>query len=237
MQRILIIGATSGIGLELARQYIKKGDRVGGCGRSAETLQNIRSELGEDFFPATLDIRDAERIPEILNTLITTLGGMDTCIISSSISARNPDLAWDIEADVLRTNIIGYAAAAIFAADYFVKQGNGHLVGITSVAKFFGNRHPAYSASKAFESIYLRGLRISLAGKGIHVTEIIPGFVRTPLIENSQRTFWVVPVEKASRQIIHAIAGKKRTAYISNRWHFAKVLLPLIPYSIWRRIL
>jgi short-subunit dehydrogenase len=237
MRRIVIIGATSGIGLELVRQYLANGDKVGGCGRSADILLQLKTACPESFYAATLDIRDTAILPGILERLISDMGGMDICILSSGISEGNRDLAWEIEENILQTNIIGYAAAAVFAANFFIRQGQGHLAGITSVAKYFGNYNPAYSASKAFGSIYLRGLRLSLARHGVHVTEIIPGFVRTPIIEGNKKVFWAAPVKKAARQIIRAIEQRRRTAYISKRWSLAGFVLPLIPFAVWKKIL
>lgn len=237
MKRAAIIGATSGIGLELARQMAQRGYIVGGCGRRADVLQNLKNELGDRFCFTELDIQEVETIPQILNELVRQMGGMDICIISSSISEANPEMDWAIEQNVIQTNVLGYAAAANFAARYFRQQRQGHLVGITSVAKFFGNRNPSYSASKAFESIYLRGLRLTLERSGVQVTEIIPGFVRTPMISDQKKTFWVLGADKAAAQIIRAVGRKRRVAFIPKRWIIFGLIIPLLPHVFLKRIL
>src|SRR5258706_12540012 len=124
-----------------------------------------------------------------------------------------------------------------WAFNFFVKQGYGQLVIISSIAANRGNSSaPAYSASKAFQSVYFEGLAIK-AGKlekRVTITCIEPGFVRSKMAK-SDKLFWVVPVDKAARQIIRAIDKKKRKAYISKRWWLIAKLLRWMPYPVLKR--
>ena len=196
MKKVIIIGATSGIGFELSRQLIQKGYQVGGCGRREEILLKMEKELAPGFISQTLDIRNADDLESKLNQLINKLGGMDICIISSGISEPNPELEWKLEENVFRTNISGFAAVAGFSVRYFLNQQNGHLVGITSLTKYFPNKtSAAYNASKIFESNYLDSMRYRMQGKNLHVTEICPGFIDTPIVRKRKITL-MAPVDK-----------------------------------------
>ncbi len=237
MKRIVIIGATSGIGRALAELYLERGALVGGCGRQTNVLNAMEKARPQRFFGQKLDICDLNAIPVHLQALIERMGGMDICIVSSGISARNQELEWSIEADVLNTNVMGYARVLIEAARYFRMQKSGHLVGITSVAQYFGHINPAYNATKAFGAIYLQGLYHALSDKAIYVSEIVPGFVDTPLIGNSKKVFLVVPVKKAARHIVKAIDRRKARAYIPKRWLLVRWLIPFIPRVIMRKAL
>jgi len=236
MKKIVIVGATSGIGLALAGQFIAKGYQVGGCGRNTSALQDIEKEHGSKFKWVELDIRTTETISPALDKLITKMEGMDIFIVSSSIGGSSKELDWEIERDVIQTNVVGYSAALNFAADYFRKKGGGHIAGISSLTKYFGFRNSAYNASKAFEAIYLEGLRLRLEKDNIHITEIVPGFIETPMTSENKKMFWVVPVEKAARQIIRAVGRKRRVVYISKRWRLFALLLPWLPYFLIRKI-
>ncbi len=234
MKRIVIIGATSGIGLALARLCLQKGYRVGGCGRTVSILEELKSAYPEQFEFERLDIRDTEQIPQVLNTLISELGGMDICVVASSIGGSSAGLDWQKEFDAIQTNVVGYSAVLNFAAQYFIRTGGGHLAGITSLTKYFGFRNAVYNASKAFEAVYLQSLRLKLEKNNIRVTEIVPGFVDTPMVKENPKMFWLVPVEKAARQILKALENRKKTVYISRRWRLMSWLLPLLPFFVIR---
>lgn len=237
MKKVIIIGATSGIGLQLAHQLIKKGYIVGGCGRREEVLNNLEEQYPGKFYGQALDIRDTASLDSRLQTLIDRLGGMDICVVGSGISRDNILLETEVDRDILQTNIMGYSAALLFVARHFLRQRRGHLVGITSLTKFFPNRSvPAYNASKAFAGNYLDSLRLRLQGKNFTVTEIIPGFIDTPMLKNPQRTFWLVPADKAARQIITAIEKKRKRVVVSRRWYLIRWLLPWIPQWIYGKV-
>ncbi len=236
MKKILITGATSGIGLELCRQYLKDGCIVGGCGRNLAKVEKLKEDFPERFFVSQIDVTQTNNIAEKLNELIRRMGGMDICVISAGISIKNKELEWQIDEQVLAVNIMGFAATAMHSADYFIKQGSGHIVGISSIAKNFGYYNAAYNASKAFEDIYMKGMRLRLKNKNIAVSVIIPGFIDTPLIDGRKTKFWVVDIKKAGRQILKAIEKKKRTAYISKRWRLAAWLLYLLPDRIIQKL-
>jgi short-subunit dehydrogenase len=237
MKKVVIIGSTSGIGYELARQMIQKGYQVAGCGRREEILQKMEKELAPNFIGQQLDIRVTENLESNLNQVIDKLGGMDICIISSGISEPNPDLEWKLEENVFKTNILGFSAVAGFALHYFLNQNHGHLVGITSLTKYFPNKtSPAYNASKIFESNYLDSMRYRMQGKDLFVTEICPGFIDTPIVNRKRKITLMAPVNKAAKQIIRAIESKRKKVIITKRWKLIRWLIPLTPDWVFRKI-
>ena len=236
-KRIMIIGSTSGIGKALAELCLEQGFIVGGVGRNEARLKEMAKAHDRQFFAQVADIRHRTGLNERLDALAERMGGVDIVVVSSSISRKNPDLLFEIENDVLQTNIVGYTAALIWAVRFFLKQGHGHLVGITSLAKFLGGKNPAYTASKAFESRYLEGLRLRLAKTGITVSEIMPGFVRTPMTEDQERMFWAISPERAAECILKAIRKKKQKTVISRRWKPFYWILPHLPFRLLKYFL
>ena len=236
MKKVVIIGPTSGIGYELSKQMKQKGYKVGGCSRREEILQKMETDLTPGFIGQPIDIRETDTIEIKLNQLINKLGGMDICIISSGISEPNQDLEWKLEENVFKTNILGFSAVAGFALHYFLNQNHGHLVGITSLTKYFPNKtSPAYNASKIFESNYLDSMRYKMHGKNLYVTEICPGFVDTPIVRKRKITL-MAPVDKAAKQIIKAIELRKKSVIVTKRWKLIRWLIPFTPNWIFRKL-
>ncbi len=155
MKKVIIIGATSGIGKELARIYSSKGYRVGITGRRENLLQALKNEKPESYFIKSFDISIPFENSKNIEELVNELGGLDLIVISSGVGFQNEELDFKIEKNTFDTNIIGVAEITDWAFNYFKKQGNGHLAVISSIAGMRGGRfNPAYSASKAFQMNY-----------------------------------------------------------------------------------
>ncbi len=237
MKKAIIVGCTSGIGRALSEVFVAQGYKVAGLARNTEVLQDMEQNLNGQFIGHPLDVRDLDAIAPALDEVAARLGGVDVCVMAASIARKNAELEWETEWKVLQTNVMGYARVLIWAARYFLRQGHGHLVGISSLAKYLGGRNPAYTASKAFEGIYLDGLRLKLERKGIWVTEIMPGFVRTPLTEDQPNVFWAISPQKAAQCIFKAIRKRKRRAVVSLRWKPFRCLIPHLPFALLKRFL
>jgi len=166
------------------------------------------------------------------------LNGIDLIIICSGTGDLNYDLDFSIEKRTIETNVIGFTCACDWALNYFIKQGNGHLVGITSVAGIRGNKEgPSYYASKSYQINYLEGMRqkVISSKKPIYVTDIRPGLVDTDMAKG-EGLFWVASVEKAGKQIYKAIKNKKKIAYITKRWRLVYEFLKRIPNIIYEKM-
>jgi short-subunit dehydrogenase len=125
-----------------------------------------------------------------------------------------------------------------FGFNFFLKQGYGHLAVTSSIASLRGNSWaPAYSASKAFQSVYMEGLHMKSKKMkaNVFITDIQPGFVNTKMAKGNGQ-FWVAPVDKAARQIVNAIDKKKWRAQVTRRWWIIAQLMKWAPGWLYHKI-
>ena len=233
MKRALIIGASSGIGKELAKLLANDGYKVIITGRRENLLEEIKASNPENFVVKVNDVTDLNACEMLFSDLQNEFKTIDLIVYSSGIGDPNYELAWEKELPTLQTNVISAVKIYGLAYNLFRKQGYGHLVGISSIASIRGNRHvPAYFASKAFQANYLESLWMK--GKRskaeIYVTDIQPGFVDTSMAIG--KTFWMASAEKATKQIYTAIKKKKKKAYITKRWRLVAIVLKIAPSSL-----
>lgn len=236
-QNIVILGATSGIGKELARLYAKNGAKVAITGRRTELLKEM-SNKEHAFIYSHFDITDIENITATLNDIASQLERIDTLIISSGTGDINEELDFTVEKRTIDTNITGFTCVCNWVMNYFGKQGSGHLVAITSIAGIRGSKDsPAYNASKSYQINYLEGMRQKayFMKKPIYVTDIRPGFVDTDMAKG-EGLFWVAPVDKAAKQILQAIHKRKQVVYITKRWRFIGEILKCIPRFVYNKM-
>lgn len=236
-RKIIIVGASSGMGRKMAEQYAAKGHRVGVTGRRKELLDEIKNQFPQQAEYECFDVTEMNNVSH-LESLVARLGGLDLLVISAGIGEPSKELSWSIDKMTVDTNVTGFTEIANWGYNYFEKQGRGHLVAISSVAAIRGGSWaPAYNASKAFQSSYLEGLSLKAdrAKKKIRITCIEPGFVDTKMAK-SEKLFWLVPADKAARQIIRAIEKGKRKAYISRRWWLVAKLMKWAPYWLLKRV-
>lgn len=216
----IIIGASSGIGLHLARLFVKRGYTTYITGRRESNLTALQAENPDLFRIKVFDTTDLVASERAFNEMHADLGTIDIVVVNAGWGDINKQLDWSIEHTVIQTNVTGATHLCVRAMHVFYQQKKGHLVGISSIAGLIGGRlNPAYNASKAFLSNYLSGLRMAVKSKkmDIAVTDVRPGFVRTDLVK-SDRVFWMQPVEKAAQQIFDAILARKSKVYITRRW-------------------
>ena len=235
-KKIIIVGASSGIGRKLAELYSAGGNIVGITGRRVELLNEIKQQAPQHLEYECFDVTSKDVI-EHLQKLVNKIGGLDILIISAGIGEPSPGLPWHNDKITVDTNVSGFIQIANWAFNYFIERDKGQLVTISSVAAMRGGSHaPAYNASKAFQSNYFEGLSIKARKlkKNVYMTCIEPGFVDTKM-SKSEVLFWVVPVEKAARQMMKAIRLRRRQAFISRRWWLIAKLMKLAPYPVYRR--
>jgi len=233
----VIIGASSGIGEALARELNRAGWRLGLFARRVERLDALREALGPATIVRGLDVgqRDAAAIVE---QALDELGGADLVIVSAGTGHNNRDLHWELDVDTVTVNVLGFMAVAQVAMRHFLTRGHGHLVGISSVGALRGNHAgAAYSASKAFQSVYLDGLRdlAGHSGRPIAVTEVQPGFVDTAMMKPDSplspavRKLLVASPAKAARQILRAIEKRRKHVYVTRRYALVAFVLKRLP--------
>ena len=238
MKNAIIIGATSGIGKELARLLVDDGFKVGITGRRTELLESLKSENPASYFIKAFDVKDTKTAEEKLEELTTELGGLDLVILSSGTGDINDKLDFEIEFRTIETNAIGWTFIADWTFKYFEKQKYGHLTAISSIGGLRGSRQStSYNATKAYQINYLEGLRqkATKLKEQIFVSDIRPGLVNTEMAKG-EGLFWVMPVEKTARQIYKAIKKKKKIAYVTKRWKLIASIVKRIPVQLYDRM-
>ncbi len=237
MKKVIIIGATSGIGRELAKLYAINNWLVGATGRRKELLQSLQNEWPDNILTECFDVTETENIESIKN-LIQQLGGLDLLIYNSGYGELSETLEWEIDKATTQINVNGFVEIVNFTFNYFLVEGKGHIAAISSISAIRGNSFaPAYSASKAYMSTYMEGLYIKATKLKLplYITDIQPGFVDTPMAKSPEK-FWVSSAEKAAQQIYSAITNKKRKAYITKRWWLIAKLMKIVPMVIYKKI-
>lgn len=237
-KRIIIIGATSGIGREVALIYIAKGWKVGIAGRRAAELESLRAEAPEQVSAQVLDVTQDDA-PQKLQSLIEQTGGMDVFLLSSGIGKQNPSLHAELELATAATNVGGFIRMTHAAYHYFEKQGYGHLAVISSIAGTKGlGAAPAYSATKGFQNIYMDALDQLARMQKLNMTftDIRPGFVATPLLNDQKKYPMLMHPQIVALEIAEAIEKRKRVAIIDWKYRLLVCFWRLIPKWIWLRL-
>ena len=235
-KKVIIIGATSGIGKEMALQYLQKGYLVGITGRRKMLLNEIKEKFPARIFTSCFDVR-ADNNVEQLKTLIDEMNGVDIFIYNAGYGEPSTILNPEIEKKVYEINVKGFVDLTVCIFNYFMQQGCGHIAATSSVASVKGlSSAPAYSASKAFMSNYMEGLHMKAhrSKANIFITDIQPGFVKTKTVSNPR--FWAATPQKAAAQIISAIEARKWRVYITKRWRLIAWIMKYVPSWIYHKI-
>ena len=236
-KRIIIIGATSGIGRKVAEVYITQGWKVGVAGRRAEELEALRKQAPDQVFTQVIDVTQPNS-PEHLQALIKQVGGMDVFLLSSGIGKQNHDLDPEAELKTAATNVEGFIRMVTTAYHFFVRQGYGHLAAISSIAGTKGlGAAAAYSATKRFQNTYLDAMdQLARMNKlNITFTDIRPGFVATPLLKDDRYPL-LMDVTDVAEEIVQAIEKKKRIAIIDWKYRILVFFWRMIPHWLWVRL-
>jgi short-subunit dehydrogenase len=236
---IIIIGATSGIGRQLAQICVEKGYRTGGTGRRVNRLKEMKEELGESFYYKEMDVTQFEDAKKGLLQLADEMEGADIIVLNAGISNIQDKSSVEIEQKVIDVNVSGFVQLFNTAYHYFENRGHGQLVGISSIAAYLGYGLSApYNASKAFISNYMQGYRqkAKRSDAKIVITDIKPGFAESEMTEGQKGMFWVAPTDVAARQIMRSIEMKKKRAYVTRRWRFIAWLIHIVPNWVIDRI-
>ena len=238
MKRAIIIGATSGIGQEVAKCLLLEGWQIGIAGRRQSALETLQQVAPEQIEIQALDVT-REDAAEKLNMLIDKVGGMDLFLLSSGIGFQNMKLDMKVELNTARTNVEGFTRMVDTAFAYFRKNGGGHLAVISSIAGTKGlGVAPAYSATKRFQNTYIDALEqlAHLQKLNIHFTDIRPGFVATDLLNDGKRYPMLMKADKVGWHIARALKRKKRVAVIDWRYRILVFFWKMIPRRIWKHL-
>lgn len=228
-RRAIILGASSGIGREMALWLAGRGWRVGITGRREALLGEVAESVPGRIVSSVFDVNDVDALPGRMEELTGRLGGLDLVVISAGTGFLNPGLAVGPEEDTVATNVAAFTAASVWAFNYFKQRGGGHIAAITSVAGLLGAAEaPAYSASKAYQILYLDGLRkrAKKENPACAITELRPGSVDTAMMKGEGH-FWISR-PAAADLACRAIMKRKKRQYISRRWSLIGLILRLV---------
>lgn len=232
MKRAIVIGASSGIGMEVAKLLLQEGWTLGVAARRVELLQTIgAAEV------AQIDVT-AEDAPERLRDLMARLGGMDLFFYASGIGKQNRELKENIELATMQTNGLGFTRMMGEAYRYFAERGEGHIAAITSIAGTKGlGPAPSYSATKAMQNVYLQALEQQANARRLKIcfTDIRPGFVDTALLNGDFHYPMMLRPENVAREIVSAINSRRHIRVIDWRYRLLTAFWRRIPRCIWRR--
>lgn len=231
MKKAIVMGASSGIGLEVARLLKQQGWTVGVAARRVELLTEFEAS-------AQIDVT-SEDAGQKLRQLIEKTGGMDLYFHASGIGHQNRTLEADIELSTIKTNALGFTRMVGEAYRYFAEQGHGHIAAISSIAGTKGlGPAPAYSATKALQNVYLQALEQQAHQRGldIAITDIRPGFVDTALLAGDFRYPLMLKPERVAREIVASINRKRHIRVIDWKYRILTPLWRSLPRWMWRRL-
>ena len=239
MKRAVIMGATSGMGQEVARILAGKGWKIGVAGRREEKLKELQQLFPQSIEYQVIDI-EKENAPEQLLSLIDKIGGMDLYFHGSGVGWHNEELDLSTELKTVSTNALGFTRRVDSAWHYVRQKGEGHIAVISSIAGVKGlGPAPSYSATKSFDNTYIQALAQLSRSSGLKIrfTDIRPGFVDTPLLDTSKHHYpMLMDQKKVARKIVRAVERKKRVAVIDWRYRILVFFWRLIPNCIGERI-
>jgi len=243
-KKCLVVGASSGIGAEVARQLAGHGCQVALVSRRESELVDLAADINRvagrslaSVYPA--DVTDFAAAPKVIQQVIDDFGGIDIVVYSSGIMPKvgleEYNTALDIS--IIEVNVLGAIAWLNPLADRFTKARAGVIVGIGSVAGDRGRRGtPVYNASKAALATYLEALRNRLSQHDVSVITIKPGFIKTPMTAGLHFPLPAGTAHGTAADIIKAIESGAGVAYTPRYWRWVMLIVQHLPSAIMRKL-
>ena len=238
MKKAIIIGASSGIGKEVAKLLLADAWQLGIAARRVDKLEEIKMLSPDRVEIHAIDVTKNDA-PEALQQLIDRVGGMDLFFYASGIGKQNMELEPEIELDTVQTNGMGFTRMIGAAYRYMADHGGGHIAAISSIAGTKGlGAAPSYSATKAFQNTYIQSLeqQAKMRGLKISFTDLRPGFVSTPLLGDNPQYPMLLKPEKVAKEIVKVIDSRRHVWVIDWRWRIVTALWRRIPRPLWRHL-
>ncbi|MEU2038148.1 SDR family oxidoreductase [Nocardia niwae] len=245
-KRILITGASAGLGAAMARDFAAEGRDLALCARRLDALTALREELeaahpGITVAVRALDVDDHAAVPVVFEELRDELGGLDRVIVNAGIGkgARIGSGRADANLATATTNFVSALAQAEAALEIFRAQRAGHLVLVASMSAVRGlpGKKAAYSASKAGLAALGEALATELARSPITVTTLLPGFIATDMAAQAGDARMVAPLDKGVAAMVAAIEKERRRACVPGwPWRLIDLALPHLPDALVARL-
>lgn len=218
---ILITGASSGLGAEMARQFAARGHDLALCARRTDRLDELRDEIatnGVRVEVRALDVNDHEQVFEVFRAFRNDFGALDRVVVNAGVGKGAPlgTGRFDANRRTAMTNFVAALAQTEAALEVFRAQRAGHLVMISSMSAVRGMPGPitTYAATKAGVAHLAEGVRADLMGTPIKVSVIYPGYIRSEMNERVKNAPFIVSVEKGVSAMVEAIEKERRSARV-----------------------
>ncbi len=249
-KNILITGASSGLGMGMAKEFAKQGCNLALCARRFELLEALKTQLiainpKAKIFTRTLDVNLHEEVREVFEAFeddFQSIGeSIDRVIINAGIGKGASIGKGYAKQNIMtaQTNFVAVIAQAEIAMEIFRKKNNGHLVFISSISAFrgFPRAMSVYAATKAAVKSLAEGIRIDVMKKPIVVSTIFPGYIQSEMTDSiGKPPPFMVSLVKGSKALVKAINKEKAKAYVPFwPWFLFKQLMPFMPLSFLRK--
>ncbi|HET8603196.1 MAG TPA: SDR family oxidoreductase [Marmoricola sp.] len=246
-QTILITGASSGLGAEMARQFAARGHDLALCARRTERLEELRAELSaahpeRRVEVRALDVTDDDQVFAVFRAFAEDFGTIDRVVVNAGLGKGAPlgTGRYDANRQTAMTNFVAALAQTEAAMEIFRAQGEGHLVVVSSMSAMRGmpKSMTTYAATKAGVAMLAEGLRADLHGKPIKVSVIYPGYIASEMNEHvAQQNPLMVSTEKGVRAMVEAIEKEKASACVpALPWEPMKHVIKHAPLPLLRRL-
>lgn len=238
--KVFLTGASSGLGAALARAYAAQGATLGLVARRGEALADLVAGLPGAHRCYPCDVTDRAALRQAAEDFVRDVGLPEVVVANAGVSVGTlTEYSEDLDAfaRVLETNLLGMVATFQPFVEAMRARGSGRLVGIASVAGIRGLPGAgAYSASKAAVIAYLESLRVELAGSGVKVVTIAPGYVATPMTAvNSYPMPFLLDPDEAARRFLRTIAAGHSYTVIPWQMGLVAKLLRSLPNWLFDR--
>ena len=241
----IVVGASSGLGAEVARQLAAGGTRVALVARRSAELDAVARTISEATgdpersLVFAHDVTAGHEVAELVPRICQALGGLDLLVYAAGVMPRLGADEYDLGKDraIIDVNVVGAMAWGIVVAERFARARAGTIIGISSVAGDRGRRgNPAYHASKAALDTYLEAIRNRVAPFGVHVVTVKPGPIDTPMTKGMDRLPLLVSAQSAAAELLAGAARGRQTIYVPAKWRPIMFVLRHIPSFIFRRL-
>ena len=240
-KRVWLTGASSGIGLGLAKGLAKEGAHLCLTARRKEVLETLKTELETEVLTLPFDVTDKTAYANAEETIQAAWGGLDMVILNAGTCEYVSLDAFDVAVfeTLMETNFLSTVYGVKMALSLMRSSKDPHLVTMSSLNAYLGlPRAEAYGATKAAISNFAQSLRLHLRPKGVTVTNVLPGFVKTPLTDRNEFDMpFLLSPEQAVSRILKGLAQKKEELYFPKRFAWPMKLISSLPSSWITRLL
>jgi short-subunit dehydrogenase len=246
-KNVLITGASSGLGAEMARQFAAKGYDVALCARRTERLEELQKEIANEHpnvkvLVKALDVNDHDAVFRVFHEFADELGHLDKVVVNAGLGKGQPlgTGRFDANRQTAETNFIGALAQTEAAAEIFRRQNAGHLVMISSVSAVRGmpKNLTTYAATKAAVAHLADGFRADVYGKPIKVTVLYPGYIVSEMSARSETSFLMTSTEKGVKAMVSAIEKEKASARVPGwPWEPLGFAMKHLPLPLARKLM